>query len=99
MRFESSNSWHQEIAKYKITNIWKVSIKTLCRKWVENVKYKLFPNASSFLNNLKNEKQMLSWQSSFNKSFQTYLLSHPNFPYFSTKKESENEGMKLLREK
>ena len=45
---------------------------------------------SSFLNNLKNAKQILSWQSRFNKSLQTYLLAGSNIPSLSTKEESVN---------
>ena len=33
-------------------------------------------------------KQILSWQSKFNKILQTYLLARSNVPRFSTKKES-----------
>ena len=63
-------------------------MKFLSRHFAENGKEKLFPNDSLFLNNVKNAKQILSWQSKFNKFFETYLLARSNVSHFSTKKES-----------
>ena len=66
----------------------KKHLKFLSKHFAENGKEKLFPNDSSFLNNLKNAKQILSLQSKFSKFLQTYLLACSNVPHFSTKKKS-----------
>ena len=63
-------------------------LKFLSRQFAENGKEKLFPNDSSFLKNLKNAKQILSWQSKFNKFLQTYLIARSTVSHFSTKEES-----------
>ena len=43
------------MAKYKITNL-KEHLKFLSKHFAENGEEKLFPNVSSFLSNLKNDK-------------------------------------------
>ena len=51
------------------------------KKW-QNGKEKLFLNDSWFLNNLKNAKQILSWQSNFSKFLQMHLLVFLIVPSF-----------------
>ena len=75
-----------DIKKWHSTS--KKHLKFLSQHFEETEKEKLFPNDSSFLKNLKNARQILSWQSKFSKFLQTYLLTSSNAPHFSTKKES-----------
>ena len=65
----------------------KKYLKFLSNHFAENEKKKVFPN-DSFLNSLKNAKEILSWQSKFSKFLQTYLLACSDVPHFSTKEES-----------
>ena len=78
----------------------KKYLKFLSNHFAENEKKKVFPN-DSFLNNLKNAKEILSWQSKFSKFLQTYLLACSDVPHFSTKEEicDDTENDKLLMEK
>ena len=62
----------------------KKYLKFLSKHFAEHTKEKPFPNDPSFLINLKNVKQILSWQS---KYLQTYLLAYSDVLHFSTKKE------------
>ena len=66
----------------------KKNLQFLSIHFPENEKKKLFRNDSSFLINLKKAKQILSWESTFSKCLQTYLLACCNVPHFCTKKES-----------
>ena len=84
MSFESSN--FMILRNGKVQD--KKHLKSLSKHFSENGKEKLFPNECSFLNNLKNVKQILSWQSTFSRFLQGNLLACSNVPHFSTKKES-----------
>ena len=66
----------------------KKNLQFLSIHFPENEQKKLFRNDSSFLINLKKAKQILSWESTFSKCLQTYLLACCNVPHFCTKKES-----------
>ena len=63
MCFESSN--FMILRNGKVQD--KKNLKFLSKHFAENGKEKLFPNGSSFLNNLKNPKQILSLKSKFSK--------------------------------
>ena len=62
-------------------------MKFLSKHFALNGKEKISSNDSYIQPTWKIPKRILSWQSKFNKFFQSYLLATSNIPYFSTKKE------------
>ena len=83
----------------KLESFWNKHLKFLWKNVAEHGKEKLFRNDSSFLSNLKNAKQILSWQSKFHKFLQTDLPARSNVPHFYTKTLSSYWKWKTLEGK